>query len=586
MNIDLRTLALVLGITHLMQIVVFFYQYKANKEVEGPGWWLLWSAAEMLGFIIILLRAIPFLTFPIIVIQNLVLLIGPFFIYIGIVKFLGKKVNYRLLLYTFLTFSVIHFYYIFVDDNIEIRSVNISLFFALISFFTAYQIIKYSTKSIRLTANINAVVFLIHVGIFIARAVIIVKGASVDNVFSPSLANYIPYFDALIVSLMWTFGFIMMLNQKLNAGITEAKTHFELIFKTSPDAIIITRFEDGKITDCNEGFTRITGYTRDEFIGNDTLSLPLWENPAERDRMLQIVTQKGYCENFELFFRHKKGYTCTGLLSARTLKLNGETHLLGVVRDISERKAAEEEIKSKNEQLKKLNKEKDKFFSIMAHDLRSPFASFQGLTEMINEQFHALSQARLKELLGKLNFSASNLFQLLENLLEWSRIEQGVIPFRPEITELNQIVNESLSMLIESARAKSITIETNVPSDLKVYADRYYLLSILRNLISNAIKFTPKGGTIAITAFGSENQVEVIVQDSGIGMSPELLSNIFKIDAHISRKGTEGEASSGLGLILCKSFIEKHNGSIWVESEVGAGTTFHFKIPVSKEPSL
>lgn len=582
MNFDLRTLALVLGITHLMQVVVFYHQYKANKEIEGPGWWLLWSVTEMLGFILILLREIPALTFLIMVIQNFVLLLGPFFIYIGVVKFLEKKVNYQLLLYMLLSFLSIHLYFVFINDNIEIRSVNVSLFLALISFFTAYSIYKFSTIAIRLTANLNAAIFLIHGGVFLIRAIIIINGTPIGNVFSPGIVNYIPYFDALIVSLMWTFGFIMMLNQKLHAEINVAKTHFELIFKTSPDAIIISRFRDGKIVDCNESFSRITGFSRDELIGNDTLSIPLWENPAERAKMIQMVSKMGACENFELLFYHKKGHTCTGLLSARTLNLNGETHLLGVVRDISDRKIAEEEIKSKNEQLKKLNIEKDKFFSIIAHDLRSPFASFHGLTEMINEQFHRLSPVRLKELVGKLNYSSSNLFQLLENLLEWSRMEQGSIPFRPEVKELGPLVNESISMFVDSARTKSITIETDIPADLKVFTDSHYMLSVLRNLISNALKFTPRGGIVNVKALASEDAIEVIVRDSGIGMSPELLSNIFKIDAPTSRKGTEGEASSGLGLILCKSFIEKHNGTIWADSEVGAGTTFHFTIPVNK----
>lgn len=579
MKFDLQTLILILGITHLMQVVVFYYQYQANKQVKGPGWWLLWSATEVMGFIFILLRNIPSLLPAMVLVQNIVLLLGTTFIYIGVLRFFERRVNIRLLIYLFSVFLVIHFYFIFIDNNIGIRSVNISFFLALISFITAYGIYRYKTSATSLTANFNAFIFLVHGCVFLLRSFLIAKGASDFDTFTPTLVNYLPYLDALVVSLMWTFGFIMMLNQKLNSEITETKTHFELIFKTSPDAVIISRLNDGLIVDCNEGFTRISGYSRDEFIGTTTITLPLWENPDDRIRMVHILKEQGVCENFELLFRRKNGQVVTGLLSARILKLKGEPHLLSVIRDISERKLAEEEIKLKNEQLKKLNVEKDKFFSIIAHDLRSPFGSFLSLTEMLTEQFHKLTLSRLQELILKLKNSAANLFQLLENLLEWSRMEQGSIPFRPVLSRLKPLIDDTISMMAESAQAKSIVIKTRIPAELIIFADQHFLLSVMRNLVSNAIKFTPRNGSIEVLAFKTERNVEIAIKDTGIGMSPELQENIFKIDARTSRKGTEGEQSSGLGLILCKSFIEKHNGSIWVESEEGRGTTFHFTLP-------
>lgn len=583
MQIDIRTLILILGITHMMQVVVFYYQFKVNKQLNGIGWWLLWSSTELLGFVCLLLRNITSVLPYIIWVQNIIMLLGQVFIYIGIMKFFSRKIRYKFLVIIFLTFMISHFYFILIDNDIIKRSANISFFLAIISFITAYAIQKYKNKATALTANFITIVFIIHACVFVLRTFLLFTANGSFDVFSPTLVNLLPYLDALVVALLWTFGFIMMINQQLSFDIGETKAHFELIFKSSPDAVIITRLKDGYIIDCNDSFTLITGYSRLELIGQTTVSLALWKEVHDREMMVKGLKEKGVFENFEFLFRCKNGEARTGLLSARILHIKGEPHQLGVIRDITERKLVEEEIKTKNEQLNRLIIEKDKFFSIIAHDLRSPFGSFLGLTELLTEQLHLISKERLETLVKKLKESATNLYQLLENLLEWSRIEQGAIPFSPLMIKVKGLINENIAMMKEMASAKSINIEYSVAEDLTIYADLHMIQSVMRNLLSNAIKFSHRGSAIEVAVTEDKlGTVKFRVRDAGIGMSPEMMSNIFKIDARINRKGTENEASSGLGLILCKSFIEKHNGTIWVESEVGAGTTFHFTIPVNK----
>jgi signal transduction histidine kinase len=176
--------------------------------------------------------------------------------------------------------------------------------------------------------------------------------------------------------------------------------------------------------------------------------------------------------------------------------------------------------------------------------------------------------------------SANNLYRLIENLLQWSRNQRGSIPFNPEILQMATVAEESIAMTIEPAKSKKIAISTDIAVGLEVFADQNMLQTIIRNLLSNAVKFTPRGGNVSFSAKSTnDHSVEIAISDSGIGMSPEMIDNLFRIDIQTSRKGTDGEPSTGLGLLLCKEFVDKHGGKIWVESEVGKGSCFYFTLP-------
>jgi signal transduction histidine kinase len=306
----------------------------------------------------------------------------------------------------------------------------------------------------------------------------------------------------------------------------------------------------------------------------------LWKNPAERDELVRIIEEKGFCENFEALFCRKDGVEFTGLLSAKTLLINNEPHLISVTRNIADRILAEEEIRFKNEELKKVNAEKDKFFSIIAHDLRSPFNGFLGLTELLARNSHVMAPVDIEQISINMRQSAGNIYSLLENLLEWSLMEQGLVVFKPSVYPLNLIIDESLIPLADSAHTKQIEIKYTIPQDFHVFADRNMIQTVIRNLVSNAVKFTPEKGKINLSVRVTEaGFVEIAIQDSGIGMSPQIIENLFKIDKKTNRKGTQGEPSTGLGLIICHDFIEKHGGKIRAESEVGKGSVFYISIP-------
>jgi PAS domain S-box-containing protein len=254
----------------------------------------------------------------------------------------------------------------------------------------------------------------------------------------------------------------------------------------------------------------------------------------------------------------------------------------GITKDITAAKRAEQALIESKEQLKELNATKDKFFSIIAHDLKSPFNSMLGFSEILTENFDKYDSHKQKQFIGFINQELQGTYKLLENLLYWSRSQRGTIEFNPELINVNGLVNETIGLLRLSSQNKFIQLTNEVPLDINVTADRDMLLTIFRNSISNAIKFTPKNGEIRVNGKKDvDNQfIEISVSDNGVGIAKERQSSLFDIGENKSTKGTENENGTGLGLILCKEFVEKHNGHIEVESEVGVGTKFIFSIPV------
>ena len=236
------------------------------------------------------------------------------------------------------------------------------------------------------------------------------------------------------------------------------------------------------------------------------------------------------------------------------------------------------------EELEEANKTKDKFFSIIAHDLKNPFHLMMGYSDLLIEDYDELSTAERKEYIGVIHESTQNTYKLLENLLLWAYTQKGIIKFKPEKENIYELSDETITVLSQAATEKSIELTNKVTNDIFVNIDKNMVSTIIRNLISNAIKFTPKGGKISIKAEPvTENKefIKIIVSDTGVGIRPEVKCEIFELSGTISTKGTANETGTGLGLILCKEFTEKHGGKISVKSEIGKGSEFIFTIPLA-----
>jgi PAS domain S-box-containing protein len=327
----------------------------------------------------------------------------------------------------------------------------------------------------------------------------------------------------------------------------------------------------------------LTGYHKEQLLGNKAISFnelivpkhqdfvwEMWMDGVNNHKSVRLEYQIITAKN-EIKWVWEQGlpvYDSKGNIEA----------LEGFIVEISNRKRVEAEIERKNIELSRVNAEKDKFFSIIAHDLRSPFNSFLGLTQILSEEHNNLSSEEISNFIESMKNSATNLYSLLENLLEWATIKRGHIPFSPELLNTQTIIRKGVQPLLEVANAKQISIIID-PINIPIIADEHMTTSIIRNLVSNALKFTPKGGKITISACKKMKNTEIQIADTGIGMNQKTKNSLFKIDQQIKRKGTDGEPSSGLGLILCKEFIEYHRGKIMVKSYEGIGTTFYLSIP-------
>ena len=241
------------------------------------------------------------------------------------------------------------------------------------------------------------------------------------------------------------------------------------------------------------------------------------------------------------------------------------------------KKMDEDELKQYSKELKELNASKDRFFSIIAHDLRSPFHGLLGLTNILNYDINNLTPQEIKNYLKEVHISTSNLYSLIENLLDWGRIQTGKLPFDPKAVNAFLVVDEVIEILGNTTKLKSITIKNDLTKRTIVYADEDLLRSLFQNLLSNAIKFTESGGTVRIYSEKTdEDKLLFNIADNGVGISEEKISTLFKIDQNISSLGTNKEVGTGLGLLLCKEIVEKHNCKIDVKSKVGEGSCFSF----------
>jgi PAS domain S-box-containing protein len=246
------------------------------------------------------------------------------------------------------------------------------------------------------------------------------------------------------------------------------------------------------------------------------------------------------------------------------------------------RKRNAEAIEKYTAELKELNQTKDKFFSIIAHDLKSPFQGLLGYSQILTTEYATLPEEEKLFFINGIGELSQSAFRLLENLLEWSRMQTGRISFNPEEINLKKELSATLSLLIQTARNKEIELEEMINSDISVYADKNMLSTIVRNLISNSIKFTNQGGKITIDSDLFDKMVQITVSDTGVGMKQEDIGKLFKLDKNFSTHGTNKEEGTGLGLLLCKEMVEKNGGKIWVESKVGVGSKFIFTIPQNK----
>ena len=394
-------------------------------------------------------------------------------------------------------------------------------------------------------------------------------------------SRYVPCGNKEVLSIVRDISERKKIEESLNVAI---ESYID-IFNSVSEAIFVLD-KSGTFIDINKGAEKMYQYTKDEFVDLSLQSIGANEKNEFIDvqSILKQVYETGTSASFNFWAVRKNGEVFPKDVFVNKGKYFGQDVLIATARDITEQNQAEERIKSKNEELQKINAEKDKFFSIIAHDLRSPFAAFLGLTQMMVQDLPSLKLDNIQEIALLMRDSATNLHRLLENLLQWSRLQQGMVAFDPHYFLLVEKINSGLRPVMEIASNKGVEIVVNIPDGMYVLADENMLESTIRNLVTNAVKFTDKGGKILVSAQAeTQSGVQISIKDTGIGMNEKTLENLFRIGELNCRPGTNGEPSTGLGLILCKDFVERHGGKIWAESTEFMGSTFHILLPNSSK---
>ncbi len=395
---------------------------------------------------------------------------------------------------------------------------------------------------------------------------------------SGATANLHIYYSPVLNRQQQVIGVLCIVNDITERKISETELmKFKKAVEQTAASVLITD-KNAIIEYVNPAFSKITGYSFDEAVGKNPRFLKPDDRPQHviEDFWNTLKNKKVWRGELENKKKNNEHYW-ERILAAPIINENNEvTNYIAVKYDITD------EIKN-NRRLEELNATKDKFFSIIAHDLKNPFNTILSYAELLQKNHSEITPDQLESWSNKLYSSSLFAYNLLVNLLEWSRSQMHHIPYEPNDYFLKGIVIETITSLLEIAKKKQIQLKETIQKNIWVFADENMLRTILRNLVSNALKFSNKGDTVSVEATTGSNMVTIAVKDTGIGMDKETMDKLFRSDIHFTTQGTRNEPGTGLGLILCKEFVDKHNGKIRVESNVDKGSIFSFTIPISKK---
>jgi PAS domain S-box-containing protein len=369
-------------------------------------------------------------------------------------------------------------------------------------------------------------------------------------------------------------------------AVKESENTYSELFNFMSDAAYILD-ENGIFLDVNQGAVNMYDYSRKEMIGQNPGMLSAdGRNDMEKTKAHIRNAFAGKSQNFDWWGKRKNGEIFPKNVMLNKGTYFGKDAVVAIARDITERKHLEEQLKAYAGELKDLNATKDKFFSIIAHDLKGPFNAILGFSDLLVESYDDFSEDEKKNFIRNIKIASDSTYKLLENLLDWSRLQTGKINPKPELIDLSLLTLENISVLKSMADNKQIRLYSSIQFDTKVFADANMVRTILRNLISNAIKFTRIGGEVEINANAKNGMIQVCVCDNGVGISPQRLRMLFRIDEKLSTKGTANETGTGLGLLLCKEMIERQGGHMRVESKPEQGSRFYFTLPLEEVESI
>lgn len=577
----MRTILFSYVITNIVSTMVITLLWLQNRNrVNGITYWVFDFLLQTLALSLIFLReVIP--NWISIDISNTLSMLGSFLGFLGLLKFFSIKINQTHNYLLLIIFPIIHTWFTLFHPSLLYRQYNFAIVSLLFWIQYVWLLFFRINKIHKKEAFLIGFIFICYCAINFVRIshYLINKHPNTDFLKNNPFDCYIILAYQFLFILL-SYSLALLVNKHLIEDVLSQEEKFSKAFHSSPYAIMLTRLSDGLIFEANEGFSKISGYTIKEIKGKSTENLKFWANYKDREEVIENLLSNQKVDSNEYCFQTKNGEKITGLYSAQLLTINNETVILSSINDITKRKKIEEALLLSENQLKASNATKDKFFTIIAHDLKSPFNSIIGFSDLLYHNLHKYDTSKIEKFTEQISSTAKQTLILLDNLLNWARTQTGQISFNPQKILLQKLINETVAIISTSAKIKNIELNTLQSVEIMITADKNMLETIIRNLISNALKFTHPGGQIDIYYIVNNKYVEITVKDNGIGMNQETIQNLFKIETNTSTLGTNSEKGSGLGLILCYEFVEKHGGKIWVDSEPNKGSEFHVSLPI------
>jgi PAS domain S-box-containing protein len=539
MKLDITTILFIASLVYATQTIALFLQYMLNKSYQGLKFWLLGFLWQSCGFFLMpLINVKP--VWALSMLANPLILLGLLFLNAGTVAFLEKKRNGWFSIASFSVFLALYAYFIFFNNSIEGRSILVFLSTAAISMKIAFVIFHGKRGEFAASANFTASIFAAYGLSQIAITVVTVSlpplGSYADIYQQP--IRMLSFILPLFVSMLWTFGFILMINQRLNAESREEKEKLRLVFDISPDAQLITRLDDGSIVDVNSGFLSITGHARQDVIERTTVNLDAWANNEDRRRYLAEVNEKGAVKDEEFVFLRKDKSQFIGLVSGSKIMIGGRPHAISVIQDVTERRRAEERIHG-------LLAEKELILKEVHHRIKNNMNTICSLLSLqAGSLTDPVSISALRDAESRVQ-SMQMLYDKLYRSNSFSELSASQY-FPPLIDEI----------VANFPNTNAVTIEKEI-GDFPLQVGALQPLGIIINeLLTNIMKYAFKGGgdhRVKISLSRSEKRVSLVVADNGRGM-PESV---------------DFEHPTGLGLVLVKALAEQLRGTIKIEREAG-----------------
>ena len=556
MDIDLRTLSLVVLVAYIFEVFAVAFLYRSNKKYPGVGWWVIGTTLSAAGIAFLLLRDIIQFIFVTVILSNALIILGSVFFYTGFMRFLGKREELRLVIPPYLVFIALYCYFTYVNDDITVRTVIMSVFLAYFLFLEASALL--GTKPPGITGSAH---FIVAAESFMAffllfRAGYVLTSISVEGLFTPTMIQTLTFLLFFVNGFLLTVGLIIMVNQRLNADVTEAKEHFELFFNTSPDGVLISRMDNGVIIDANEGFLHLTGFLREEAVGHSSPDLNFWKNPDDRKAVFDEINKTGICENFETLFRRKDGSEITVIISARIITVQDIPCIISVTRNISERKLVEDALKQANRKLNLLS-------GITRHDILNTTMVLGGYIELALDE---PAEPKLKGYLRHMDVSAKNIEHQIEFTREYQEIGVNAATW--------QNVGEVAEMTGSAFRTEGVTVNVEC-RNVEIFADPL-LRKVFYNLFDNAFRYAPPFKTITISCTeikdgeDGEGRLSVVFADDGAGITEEDRKLLFE-------RGFGKH--TGLGLFLSREILAITGITITENGEEGKGARFEMTVP-------